>query len=177
MEGLIKLLMESGILARTPRTGPYHVGITNQETIAAHAYRQSILAYFMAIEEKADVSKVLKMSLVHDLPEARTLNMTFVQKKYIQENPGKALNDQLRGMEGSAELEVLFQEYVENRSLEANVTNDANILEGLIEAKEFIQQGIRIMDRWFIDKEKTIKTKSGKKILTELKKRQFYWWK
>ena len=35
MDRLIKLIMELGVLARTPRTGHFQVGITNQLTSAA----------------------------------------------------------------------------------------------------------------------------------------------
>jgi putative hydrolase of HD superfamily len=174
---LIKLVMEAGVLAKTPRSGPYHVGITNQETIASHMYRTMLLAYFIGKEEGADVDKILKMGLVKDLPEARTLDLTFIQKKYIKIKGGEegVIKDQLRGM--GTELKDLFEEFNRNKSLEANVANDASILEGLVEAKEYVQQGAKIMERWFLDKKGMLKTKTGKNIFDTLEKETLYWWK
>ena len=56
-KNILKLMFELGVLSRTPRTGPYHVGITNQETAAAHSFRSSALAYLIAKEEGADENK------------------------------------------------------------------------------------------------------------------------
>ncbi|RLJ09081.1 MAG: phosphohydrolase, partial [Candidatus Aenigmatarchaeota archaeon] len=41
---MLKLIFELGVLSRMPRTGPYHVGITNHETTAAHTFRATVLA-------------------------------------------------------------------------------------------------------------------------------------
>jgi len=177
-KGLIKLIFEAGILSRTPRTGPYHVGITNHETIASHVYRQMLLAYFLAQAEKADTGKVLKMSLVKDLPEARTLDLTFIQKKYLEIKGGeeRVLRDQLRGLKGSKELEDFFEEYNKNETIEAHAANDASILEALVEAKEYVQLGAKIMERWFLGKKEKLKTKTGRKLFGLLEKWSFYWW-
>jgi putative hydrolases of HD superfamily len=174
---LLKLAFELGVVARTPKTGPYHVGITNQLTSAAHSYRQMVLAYFMAIEEGADASRVMKMSMISDMPEARGLNQTFVQKKYYDINKveGKILADQLRGLKGSEELKQLFDELMESKTLESHIVLDANRLAVLVEAKEYVQQGTKIMEKWFEDKE--MKTKTGKELLDTLKKEDIFWWK
>ncbi len=174
---LLKLIFELGVVARTPRSGPYDVGITNQRTSAAHSYRQMALAYFMTQEEGADTGKVLKMALTNDFPEARVLNQTFVQKKYldIDNIENKVLIDQLRNLKGSKELIELHKELLEGKTLEAKVVTDANRLVTLIEAKEFVQQGIKIMERWFLDKE--FKTKTGKELFNVLKSEEIFWWK
>ncbi|MBI4896009.1 MAG: HD domain-containing protein [Candidatus Aenigmarchaeota archaeon] len=176
---MLQLLFELGVLSRTPRTGPYHIGITNQETIAAHSFRSTALAYFIAQEEGADANHVLKMSLVHDFPETRLLNQTFVQGQYYstKEKSNTALADQLRDLKGSAELQQAFAEWKKQETKESHVVHDANLLEALIEAKEYMQQGITIMERWFLDKKKDLKTKTGKKLYDCLAKEIIYWWK
>lgn len=43
---LLKLLLEAGIVLRTPKSGPYHIGLTNHLSSAAHSYRSMLLSYF-----------------------------------------------------------------------------------------------------------------------------------
>lgn len=178
MKDLLKLMFELGILSRTPRTGPYHAGITNHETAAAHIFRMSVLAYFMAQEEKADAGKVLKMCLVHDFPETRLLNQTFVQEKFysIKGKQSEVLSEQLRSLKGSEELQKIFDEYMKGETREAEIVHDANTLEALVEAKEYMQQGISIMERWFTDKKKSLRTGTGKKIFNALRREDIFWW-
>lgn len=178
-KNLLKLMFELGILSRTPRTGPYHVGITNHETSAAHSFRTTALAYFMAQEENADVDKVLRMCLVHDFPETRLLNQTFIQGEFhsIDEELDSVLSKQLRGLKGSEELKAVFEEMNQGKSLEARIVKDANTLEALVEAKEYVQQGLEIMEIWFLDKEKTLNTEISKKLFKVLEKEIIKWWK
>jgi len=175
---LLKLIFELGVVARTPRTGPYHVGVTSQLTSAAHSYRAMALAYFMACEEKADAGKVLKMCLVNDMPESRILDNTFVQKKYFEaeKSAPAVLKDQLRTLKGSDELVELHRELREGRSLEAKIAAEAGKLETLIEAKEEMQKGNKIMERWFLGKEKEFVTKTGKELFVVLQKEDIFWW-
>ncbi|MDI6721073.1 MAG: HD domain-containing protein, partial [Candidatus Aenigmarchaeota archaeon] len=171
-KSLLKLMFELGVLSRMPRTGPYHVGITDHETCAAHSFRVMALAYFIAQEEKADTNKVLKMALVHDFPEARLMDQTFIQRKYYsaKEKEGKALSDQLGRLKGAEELKEIFDEFLKSGSKEADVVWDADILETLVEAKEYVQQGIKIMERWFLGKRKLLKTETGKRLFDILEK-------
>jgi putative hydrolase of HD superfamily len=139
-ENLLKLMFELGILSRTPRSGPYHVGITDHETSAAHSFRTSALAYFIAKEEGADENRVLKMCLIHDFPETRLLNQTFIQKEFysVDNRTKDVLSKQLRNLKGSDELIELFEEFSKGESKEAKIVKDANTLEALVEAKEYI---------------------------------------
>ncbi len=177
-KNLLKLLFELGVLSRTPRTGPYHVGITNQQTAAAHSYRVSVLAYFLGVRERADTAKILKMCMIHDMPEARLLNQTFIQKAFysVNDKAVSALSKQLRNLEGSQELEILFSELTACQTKEAKIVHDANALEALVEAKEYMQQGVTIMERWFLDKRKGLMLETSKKIFDILEKETIHWW-
>ena len=151
-------MFELGVLSRTPRTGPYHVGITNHETAAAHSYRVSVLAYFLGVSEKTDTGKVLKLCMIHDIPETRLLNQTFVQKAVysLDRNAHDVFKQQLRNIEGAKELESLFVELTACQTKESKVVHDANILEALVEAKEYGQQGITVLERWFMHTRKEL---------------------
>lgn len=178
LKELLKLMFELGILVRMPRTGPYHVGTTNHETVAAHTFRTCVLAYFIAQEENANVDKVVKMTLIHDFPETRLLDQTFVQEEFysVKDKMNKVFSVQLRNLKGSKELQKLFYELTKKESKEAKIVNDADILESLTEAKEYVQQGNKLMKRWFLDKKNKLKTKTAKKIFHILEKENIYWW-
>lgn len=175
----LKLLLELGVLSRTPRSGPFHVGIRDQETIASHNFRQMVLAYYLAKEEDADVNKVLKMSLVHEFPETKTLDHTFIQKPYFDEKKAalKAVSDQLGDLDEFRELKELYEEYKERKSFESKIVWDADLLEGLVEAREYIQKGDSIMERWFLDKREKLATETARKLYDILKEETLYWWK
>ena len=44
-------------------------GIKNPETIAAHTFRMTIMAWILCCHKNLDLNKVLKMSLIHDICE------------------------------------------------------------------------------------------------------------
>jgi 5'-deoxynucleotidase YfbR-like HD superfamily hydrolase len=118
------------------------------------------------------------MSLIHDLPDTRLLNQTFVQKKYysVKDKMNKVLSEQLRNLKGSEELQRTAEELLKGKSKEAKIIHDSNILEALIEAKEYVQQGVKIMEKWFLDKRKQLKTETGKKVFDVLQRESIYWW-
>lgn len=175
---MLALLFEAGVLARTPRSGPYQVGVTTQETIAAHSYRHVLLAYFLAHAEGADAGKAVLMAMVADLPEARTLDLTFVQKRYLSlpAGEGKVLADQLRGLPGASQLEELHAEYQAGSSAEAKVARDADILEALVEARELASLGAKPMERWFLGKREQLHTPAARKLFDRLKRGPVAWW-
>ena len=43
--------------------------VKNPETIAAHTFRMTLMAWLLCCREKLDVNKILKMALIHDLCE------------------------------------------------------------------------------------------------------------
>jgi hypothetical protein len=49
-------------------------------------------------------------------------------------------------------------------------------LETLIEAKEQIQKGVAVMERWFIDKKKEMLTRTGRELFDALQKKEIFWW-
>ncbi|MBI4020779.1 MAG: HD domain-containing protein [Candidatus Aenigmarchaeota archaeon] len=176
---LLALLFEAGVLTRTLRSGPYQVGVTTQETVAAHGYRQTLLAYFLAQAEDADVGTVLTMCLAHDLPEARTGDLTFIHKKYVSLRQGEQaiLREQLRNLDGAKDLEAAFRAYQKQASLEAHVVRDADLLEALVEAAEQSRLGATVMKRWFLDKRKELHTPTAKRLFDRLQKDDVLWWR
>jgi len=67
---MIKFLETSGALKRIQRTGWVDVGVCAPESVADHTFRTAILCMLYADMNGLDTLKLLKMVLIHDLPEA-----------------------------------------------------------------------------------------------------------
>ena len=69
MKELLNFLIEVGKLKRMKRKGWQLRGVKDLETIAAHTFRMTLMAWLLCSEKRLDLNKILKMSLIHDLCE------------------------------------------------------------------------------------------------------------
>lgn len=76
MENIIKFLLEAGKLKRIARTGWVLRGVKNPETIADHTFRMTIMAWIIGDQNRLNLTKVLKIALIHDLCEVYAGDMT-----------------------------------------------------------------------------------------------------
>ncbi|MDM8537595.1 HD domain-containing protein, partial [Desulfobacterales bacterium HSG17] len=91
MENIANLLFEAKMLKEIPRSG-YHFLGTGKESVAEHSFMITFIAFAMSeMEKKADAKKIISMCLVHDLPEARTGDLNYVQKQYVTPDEKKAV--------------------------------------------------------------------------------------
>ena len=82
MKNIAHLLFKANILKEIPRSG-YHFLGAGKESVAEHSFSVSFIAFVMSqIEPDVDAFKLIAMCLVHDLPEAKTGDLNYVQKKY-----------------------------------------------------------------------------------------------
>ena len=80
-EKLIDLMSLAGKLKRLKRTGWIETGIPDPESVSDHTYRVTLLAMILSDLKNLDTEKVLKMSMIHDLPESIIGDLTPDQKK------------------------------------------------------------------------------------------------
>ena len=82
MKKIANFLFETGMLKKTPRTGYQFLG-SGKESVAEHTFRVACIGYTLSklVSEKIDEMRLLKMCLFHDLPEARTGDHNYVNKK------------------------------------------------------------------------------------------------
>ena len=178
MQNVLNLIFELHQLKRIKRSGG-HILNADLGSLADHSYMVSMIGLILAYEQRADVKKVLLMSLIHDIPEVRTGDANFVQKRYQVQDENDALNDQLTQL-GSAtkqELTNLFYEYKEQKTLESKIVKEADILEQMICEKVEYEKGNTQAEGWMNYSFDQLKTKFGKevgkKILTG---NSFDWW-
>ncbi len=180
MKDISKFIFEVGTLKRIKRGWLKSEGVGNPESVAEHTYRNVIVGYILAKLEGADVEKVVKMCLFHDIPEVRIGDIDKVAQRYVDksETEMKVLEDQLRNLPESISSEILsiMIEFFEKRSKEAIVARDADILELLFQAKEYADVGYTGTEYWLEQNSKLLKTESAKNLFAELMTQNAFSW-
>lgn len=144
------------------------------QNISEHIFRMTMVAWVIAIAEKADVAKVLKICLLHDLTESRTLDIAFMHRSYVERHEELATKDIFAGTILEKEAELLLKEYNKRESLEARIVKDADNLDVDLELKELsridtVALGMAVGHRPKI-KAKKLYTKTAKKMWDEIQK-------
>ena len=148
MDRLVEFLFEVGMLKRTPRSGWQFLG-AGSESVADHVFRVAMIAFVLArMEDGADADRVLRLALVHDLPEARTGDLNYVNQKYVTPDEARAADDLSAGLPFADELRSLLAEYRAEETPESIIAHDADQLEMLLELKEHIDKGVTGASDW-----------------------------
>ena len=135
MKDLINFLFEVGMLKKTPRTGYQFLG-SGKESVAEHTFRMTIIGYLLSLQEpKADSMKTTLMCLFHDLHEARTGDHNYVNKRYVQIDEDKAIQDLAKGLPFRDQIVSLTHEFTEGKSVEACISRDADQLDLILSLK------------------------------------------
>ncbi|MDY0185593.1 MAG: HD domain-containing protein [Desulfuromonadaceae bacterium] len=146
---LANFFFEVGMLKKTPRSGFQFLG-SGAESVAEHSYRAAMIGYTLAhLTPEADTAKVVMMCLFHDLPEARTGDLNYVNKKYVHADEEKAIRDLAATLPFGAEYSEALAELKENASLEAQLAHDADQLELILSLKEYKDLGNRYAEEWY----------------------------
>src|SRR3990172_7933275 len=126
MKNIANFLFEAGMLKRTPRSGFQFLG-TGAESVAEHIFRTSYIGYALGkMDASINTDRLIKMCLFHDLPEARTGDLNYVNKKYVEANETKAIEDLAQTVPFVNEIQELILEYSDGESLEAKLAHDAD---------------------------------------------------
>ena len=110
------------------------------ESVAEHSWRVSLMAFLLKEEfPEAEMDKVVKMCLVHDLGECFTGDIpTFIKTDGDRAVEDSLLDRWVRSLppEVSAELDALFREMNAKETLEAKIYKSLDKLEALIQHNE-----------------------------------------
>jgi putative hydrolase of HD superfamily len=143
-QNLVKFLELTGVLKRTPRAGWVDVGVYQPESVADHTFRTAFLCMLYADIEALDPLKLLRMALIHDLPEAVIGDLMPSQKTAeTKENEETAINDML-GLLPKKQKEnylAVWNEYQEGKTREAKAVRQLEKIEMAIQAKEYEKLG------------------------------------
>ena len=171
LHNLVKFLEITGRLKRTPRAGWVEVGIRQPESVADHIFRTSILCMIYANMEGLDQLKLLRMALIHDLPEAITGDLTPSKKtKESKEKEDAAINQILDLLPKKQRKKYMtdWNEYQEGKTEEAKAVRQLEKLEMALQAKEYekTKSTSQSLKRFIKSAEKTITLPEPKRLLS-----------
>ncbi|MGM0418184.1 MAG: HD domain-containing protein [Thermodesulfobacteriota bacterium] len=168
MENLVKLIFEAGLLKKLPRSGYSFLG-NGSENVAEHSFIITVIAYVLAkLNPDADEKKIVFMALFHDLPEARTGDINYVQKKYVVKDEEKAVKDIVSGLFFGSEIESLIEEFNKGETLEAKLANDADQLAFIADLKILKDKGAKKTSMWIEAVKKRLVTEHGISLAEQL---------
>ena len=131
------------------------------ESVAEHSWRMALMAYMLRDEfPEADMDKVVRMCLIHDLGEAFTGDIpTFNKTKADEETEDTLLDQWVSSLPQplSGDMLALYAEMNERQTLEAKIYKALDSLEAVIQHNEspldtWIEQEYRLNLTYGYDK-------------------------
>ncbi len=173
---IVSFIFEAGLLNRFKRSGFDFLGTGNQN-ISSHSFRTAVISYILAEKLNADSSKAVLLSLFHDIPETRTGDINHFQKKYVEKNEMKAVEDIAEDIKELSSLPSFISEFNNGSSIEAEIARDADILELIFTLKEELDNGNKQAEIWLKGALKRLKLDESIKIAeTALSVKSYDWW-
>lgn len=170
----VDFLFEIGSLRNVPRA--WQQVLTGKvQNISEHIFRTAMIGWIIAVAEKADVSKVIKMCLIHDVAESRVSDISFMHRDYVTRHEKLAEDHVFQDTILEKEAAVLLKEYNDRKSLEAKIVKDADNIDCDLELKELSRIGDSAAvsmqkDHRHIIRAKKLYTKTAKKMWDEIQK-------
>jgi putative hydrolase of HD superfamily len=165
---LAKYLYEVGHLKQVQRSGWQQIGIHNPESVAEHSYRTAIIGYILASIEGADPEKTAIICLFHDAAEARIGDLHWTAKRYINVKEGEqlALTEQVERLpqEMAEKVVTLVNEYEERSSREGRLAREADLLECILQAREYQTRGYAEAQDWIDGCYESLQTETGRSL-------------
>jgi putative hydrolase of HD superfamily len=168
LQGITKYLYEIGHLKYVKRSGWWRMGVRDPESVAEHSYRTAIIGYVLASLEGANPEKTASMCLFHDTAEARINDLHWVAKRYLhtKESEQAALSEQIDQLPQNIAKKIrdFASEYKERSSLESQIAHDADLLECLLQSREYEMQGYSKGAEWAKICREGLQTNSAKNL-------------
>lgn len=177
LKAIADFLFEVGMLKRTPRSGFQFLG-TGSETVAEHSLRAAVIGYVLSqMSETLNRERVVLMCLFHDLVEARTGDLNYVNKKYVKADEEAAVRDMTLNLPFGGEIRGLAEEFNERATPEAEAAHDADQIEMILQLKELGDLGNRYAPEWISAAVKRLRTDDGRRLARSILNTDFSsWW-
>lgn len=161
----VALMHEIGMLSHTPRSGFAFLGSGNQ-SVAEHSFCMAWIGFILAelSPKPLNRERLVLLCLVHDLAEARTGDLNYVNKRYVQADEEKAAQDIRTAYPCGDFLYSAMQEYREAKTPEAQLAHDADQLELLLVLKREMELGNSRAERWYNNTRKRLKSGIAQEI-------------
>lgn len=178
---LTDFFFELGMLKKIEHCGTKFAGVKHPDTLGEHSCRAAQIGYAIALAEKANPEKVAAMCLMHDIGEIRIGDAHRIAQRYLKTFPAekRAMEEQTANLPTSFKngIRALWNEFHDLKTPEALVARDADLLETILQAKEYLDLGAKAAKRWLENGSKYLKTRTAKKLFKSIAKTQFTdWW-
>jgi 5'-deoxynucleotidase YfbR-like HD superfamily hydrolase len=142
MNVFLAALTQVGGLKELKRAGWVRKGIPDPESVADHSFRTTVLALVFADELGVDSGKLIKLILVHDLPESDPdvgdiTPFCGVDREEKRRRERAAMGRLCDRLPNGEELRALWLEYDEGRTPEARAAHELDALEMALQAREY----------------------------------------
>jgi putative hydrolase of HD superfamily len=176
-ERIARFLFEGSMLKRTWRTGYPFLG-KGRESVAAHTFGVILSAMMLARDiPGVDMERLLKLCLLHDLPEARTGDANAVHKRYVTIHEKSAITEMIQGLPGGEEIADLLSEFMDCKTTESVLAHDADQLDMLLSLKEHLDTGSSDAALWIPYVKDRLKTEGAKALAGAILKEHWAsWW-
>lgn len=164
MRDIADFLFEAGMLKKTPRSGFQFLG-SGCESVAEHVLQTLYIGYVLCkLEPAVDELKVLRLCLVHDLPEARTGDMNYMNKKYVTVDEKKAIRELAEPLFFGGEIEAALEEFNGRETRESLLARDADQLSLILQLKECGDLGNKYSQEWIRFAVRRLATENARKL-------------
>ena len=177
MDSIANFLFEVGMLSRTPRSGHQFLG-SGKESVAEHVLRTVFVGYTLCkMDPSLDEFRVMKMCVLHDLPEARTGDMNYVNKKYVNVDEEKAVTELTESLFFGDDIKAAIDEFNHKETKESLIARDADQIALILQLKECGDLGNKYSEEWIDFALQRLNTENGKKLAEMITKTDSsLWW-
>jgi putative hydrolase of HD superfamily len=181
IKSIVQFISEAGMLKNVKRSGWSVLGIKDSETVAEHCFRCAIIGYLLAAIEKVSIQKVLLMTVLNDIHEARITDLHKMAQYYLdtEKAEDRSYKEQISNLPEKIKKELmdLHKEYRQQKTKESIIARDVDILECLIQAKEYYERGFVQAVKFTKKAPQFLRTKSAKKLWQFVKNNKITgWW-
>jgi putative hydrolase of HD superfamily len=182
LTAILNFISEAGMLKRVERSGWSVVGIKEKESVADHSFRCALIGYILAHCEAANPYRVLLMTLFGDIHEARITDLHKMAQRYVDLPAAEnvAFYEQIDSLPQlfKGELRRVRQEYASQKTQESIIARDADILECLLQAKEYYEFGFPQAASFMKKAPQYLMTQTAKALWRKARKSTLNdWWK
>lgn len=177
MKNIVNLLFKANILKKIPRSG-YHFLGAGKESVAEHSFCATFIAFVMAqMEPEVDTYRLIAMCLVHDLPEAKTGDLNYVQKQYVTANENKAVQNIVKSLPFGIKISELIKEFNERQTKESKLAHDADQLALILDLKTLSDVGYAPPKKWLPFALNRLETSIGREMAQSIMETEWdAWW-
>ena len=168
MDSIADFLFEVGMLSKTPRSGYQFLG-SGKESVAEHILRTIFVGYTLCkLDPALDEFRVLKMCTLHDLPEARTGDMNYVNKKYVAADEEKAVRELTEHLSFGNDIKEFIDEFNRKETKESLAVRDADQIAFILQLKEYGDLGNKYAEEWISYALQRLSTETGKELAARI---------